>query len=227
MIFFDFKFTSNWSGFAPSFNLNSTLVSNQTEIETIAKLMKGDTFLGDDASVKNFKEQALDASILHLATHAEIDNNNPLYSKLVFSKDSVLTASDIYTLPINAELAVLSACETGFGKVEKSEGVMSMSRAFQYAGVSSTVMSLWKVPDQETAKLMELFYKYLKKGNSKDEALKNAKTEYLKTTDDVVLKHPFYWSGFVISGDVSAIESNSKLWLILLVFFWTFTIIPI
>lgn len=217
--FFDFKFTSNWSGFAPSFNLNSTLVSNQTEIEAIAKLMKGNMFLGDDASVKNFKEQALDASILHLATHAEIDNNNPLYSKLVFSKDSVLTASDIYTLPINAELAVLSACETGFGKLEKSEGVMSMSRAFQYAGVSSTVMSLWKVPDQETAKLMELFYKYLKKGNSKDEALKNAKTEYLKTIDDVVLKHPFYWSGFVISGDVSAIESNSKLWLILLVFF--------
>jgi len=212
--FFDFKFTSNWVGFAPEFKTNNALISSKAEIEAVAKLMKGDTFLGEQATVENFKRSTQNSSILHLATHAEIDKINPLYSKLIFAQDSVLTASDIYTLPINAELAVLSACETGFGKLEKSEGVMSMSRAFQYAGVRSTVMSLWKVPDQETAKLMESFYKHLKSGNSKDEALKKAKIEYLETTDDVVLKHPFYWSGFVISGDVSALESNSKTWLI-------------
>ncbi|WP_296380154.1 CHAT domain-containing protein [Winogradskyella sp.] len=217
--FFDFKFAANWIGFAPEFKTNNALTSSKIEIESVAKLMNGDTFLGEQASIENFKNYAQNSSILHLATHAEIDKVNPLYSKLFFAQDSVLTASDIYTLPINAELTVLSACETGFGKLEKSEGVMSMSRAFQYAGVRSTVMSLWKVPDQETAKLMESFYRYLKEGNSKDEALKKAKIEYLKTTDDAVLKHPFYWSGFVISGDVSALESNSKTWLIGLILF--------
>ncbi|MEH6537036.1 MAG: CHAT domain-containing protein [Psychroserpens sp.] len=215
--FFDFKFTTNWIGFAPEFKTNKALLSSKTEIESIAKLMKGDTFLDEQATVENFKRAIQNSSILHLATHAEIDEVNPLYSKLIFAQDSVLTASDIYTLRINAELAVLSACETGFGKLEKSEGVMSMSRAFQYAGVSSTVMSLWKVPDQETAKLMESFYKHLKAGNSKDEALKKAKIEYLETTDDVTLRHPFYWSGFVISGDVSAIDSSSNIWLFVLI----------
>lgn len=223
--FFDFKFTNNWVGFAPDFITNNTLASSKTEIEAVAELMKGDTFLGEQATVENFKWAAQNSSILHLATHAEIDKVNPLYSKLIFAQDSALTASDIYTLPINAELAVLSACETGFGKLEKSEGVMSMSRAFQYAGVSSTVMSLWKVPDQETAKLMEAFYKYLKAGNPKDEALKKAKIEYLETTDDAALKHPFYWSGFVISGDVSALESNSKAWLIALILLGILTLV--
>ncbi|WP_460220140.1 CHAT domain-containing protein [Psychroserpens sp. MEBiC05023] len=214
---FDFKFTTNWIGFAPDFEANNTLTSSKEEIESVAKLMNGDIFLGDQATVVNFKKSIQNASILHLATHAEIDKTNPLYSKLFFAQDSVLTASDIYTLPINADLAVLSACETGFGKLEKSEGVMSMSRAFKYSGVRCTVMSLWKVPDQETAKLMESFYKHLKAGNSKDEALKNAKIDYLNTTDDETLKHPFYWSGFVISGDVSPLKDTSNTFYYILV----------
>nr|WP_321234589.1 CHAT domain-containing tetratricopeptide repeat protein [uncultured Psychroserpens sp.] len=215
--FFNFKFTTNWVGFAPEFRSKNQLSSNKTEIEAVARLMKGNMFLGKQATIENFKKSTQNSSILHLATHAEIDKINPLYSKLIFAQDSTLTASDIYTLPINAELAVLSACETGFGKLEKSEGVMSMSRAFQYAGVSSTVMSLWKVPDQETAKLMESFYKHLKAGNSKDKALKKAKTEYLKATDDATLRHPFYWSGFVISGDVSPISNATNLFYYILV----------
>lgn len=215
--FFNFKFDSNWSGFAPTYKTNTTLTSNQDEITTIAKLMKGDAFLGDQASIDNFKIQAQNSSILHLATHAQVDHNNPLYNQLIFSKDAVLTASDIYTLAINADLTVLSACETGFGKLEKSEGVMSMSRAFQYAGVKSTMMSLWKIPDQETSKLMASFYTYLKKGFSKDKALQKAKLEYLKTTDDIALKHPYYWSGFIISGDIAPLENTSKLWIILLI----------
>jgi len=222
--FFKVKFDSNWSGFAPTYTSNTTLTANQEEISQVSKLMRGTAFLGLDASVSNFKKQAQNSSILHLATHAEIDHNNPLYNKLIFAEDSVLTASDIYTLPVNADLTVLSACETGFGKLEKSEGVMSMSRAFQYAGVKSTVMSLWKVPDQETAKLMTSFYGYLKKGLSKDVALQEAKVNYLKTTDDVALKHPYYWSGFIISGDVSPIKSTTKWWLILLIITGIFTL---
>ena len=201
------KFTSNWSGFAPSYLENKTLVANQTEIELIAELMKGESFLGSDASLQNFEKVTQNSSILHLATHAQVANDNPLYNHLVFSNDSILTASDIYTLSINADLAVLSACETGFGKLEKSEGVMSMSRAFQYAGVQSTVMSLWKIPDQESSKLMVSFYKHLKKGLHKDDALRNAKLDYLNLITDKTLRHPYFWAGFVISGDASPLQN--------------------
>jgi CHAT domain-containing protein len=213
--FFDFKFTTNWIGFAPEYQADNVLTSNKTEIEAVAKLMKGNTFIGEQATVENFKRAIQNSSILHLATHAEIEKVNPLYSKLIFTQDSVLTASDIYTLPINAELAVLSACETGFGKLEKNEGVMSMSRAFQYAGVRSTVMSLWKVPDKETKTIMIDFYRYLQKGKRKSEALRLAKLSFLKKNKNTVLVHPYYWSGFVINGNVDPIEigkSTHPLW---------------
>ncbi|MBC8754058.1 CHAT domain-containing protein [Kordia sp. YSTF-M3] len=223
--FFDFKFTRNWVGFAPEFKTNNALTSSKIEIEAVAKLMRGDTFLGEQATVESFIKSTQNSSILHLATHAEIDKVNPLYSKLIFAQDSVLTASDIYTLPINAELAVLSACETGFGKLEKSEGVMSMSRAFQYAGVRSTVMSLWKVPDKETSQIMVSFYTYLKSGTPKNKALQLAKLEYLNTVEDSFLKHPFYWAGFVLSGDISPIETGTNYWWLLFIVIPLFLII--
>lgn len=206
----------NWCGFAPKYIDDGILTSNQSEIEMLGKLMDGKIYTGNDATVDNFKSQSQNASILHLATHAEVNHDNPLYNKLLFAKDSTLTASEIYTMSIPTELAVLSACETGFGALEKSEGLMSMSRAFQYAGAKSTVMSLWKIPDKESAQLMVSFYNSLKKGLPKDEALQKAKLEYLYATDDETLKHPYYWSGFVISGDVTPIDTPLELWVWLL-----------
>ena len=112
--------------------------------------------------------------MLHLATHAEIDNKNPLYNKLIFS-DGDMTSSEIYLSETRAKMAVLSACNTGFGKLEKGEGVMSMARAFHFSGVPSVVMSLWKVPDRSTMQIMLLFYQHLENGESKSEALRKAK----------------------------------------------------
>lgn len=211
--FFQYDREQEWAGFAPSYAEDLRLFSNQEEVQSIAKEVHGDSYLGEFATRENFLKHNRDYKILHLATHAQIDNNNPLYNKLIFA-DGDLTASDIYLSDTRSKMAVLSACNTGFGKLEKGEGVMSMARAFHFSGVPSVVMSLWKVPDRSTKQIMLLFYKYLKEGNSKSEALQKAKLDYLSVTHDPALRHPYYWAGFVVNGNTEALglkKSNLNL----------------
>ena len=203
--FFQYDKGDNWAGFAPSYEDDLQLFSNQEEVQSIADQIGGDSFLGEFATRDNYLKYNRSYKVLHLATHAEIDNNNPLYNKLIFA-DGDLTASDIYLSDTRAKMAVLSACNTGFGKLEKGEGVMSMARAFHFSGVPSVVMSLWKVPDRSAKQIMLLFYKYLEKGNSKSVALQKAKLDYLSGTDDPAFRHPYYWAGFVINGNTEALD---------------------
>ena len=108
---------------------------------------------------------------------------------------------------LNADMAILSACQTGYGVINRGEGVMSLSRAFAYAGVPATVMSLWKVPDNTTKEIMVAFYQNLKAGQAKDEALRNAKREYLQNhAESDELQKPFYWAGFVAVGNMTPID---------------------
>lgn len=203
--YFKYSLPNYWAGFSPVYGEEESLSSNTNEIKEIANLVNGNSFVGKNSTKENFFKNYRNNSILHFAMHAEIDNNNPLYNKLIFS-DGDLTASEIYIADIKANLAVLSACNTGFGKLEKGEGVMSMARAFNYAGVPSIIMSLWRVPDKETKDIMVQFYKNLKEGETKSKALKNAKLAYLNATKDVNLKHPYYWSGFVLNGNTDSLE---------------------
>lgn len=208
------KSSNNWTGFAPEYKVNQ-LPNNHAEVDNISTLTHGKKIIGAAATKDKFLEEAPKASILHLATHSEFDKINPMLSKMYFydGEDSgELTASEVYNLDLNANLVVLSACNTGLGKIESGDGVMSISRAFTYAGVSSTIMSLWKVSDKETSTLMLLFYENLENGQSKNEALRNAKLTYLQNTHEPELKHPYYWAGFVISGDVTTVQKNSISW---------------
>ena len=203
-----------WVGFAPTYDKNP-LPNNAKEVQEIEEITNGKSYLGKEATKENFIALSKEYNILHLATHTEVDQNNPFYNKMLFSQegdDGLLTASEIYGLNLKANLAVLSSCNTGFGKLEKGEGIMSMSRAFTYAGVSSTLMTLWKVPDQETATITAYFYTHLQSGMTKDKALQEAKRLYLNTTTDDDLKQPYYWAGFVLSGDTSPIAQTSYFW---------------
>jgi LPXTG-motif cell wall-anchored protein len=118
---------------------------------------------------------------------------------------------ELYQLNFPSKMVVLSACSTGLGTQESGEGIMSLSRALAYSGVKSSVYSLWQVPDKETSEIMISFYQNLKKGQPKDEALANAKITFI--SNNPMKKHPFYWAGFVVNGDVSPIVSNSN-WMI-------------
>jgi CHAT domain-containing protein len=142
--------------------------------------------------------------------HTVIDDNNPLYSKLVFysdsaySDDGLLTTNEIFGLKLKASLAVLSSCSSGEGEFKRGEGVLSLARGFFYAGCPSLIMTLWKVEDESGLTLMKYFYKYLRKGYSKPKALQKAKIEYLKTVPQEK-QNPFYWSAYISIGNPSAI----------------------
>ncbi len=156
--------------------------------------------------------------MLHFATHFLIDDRQPLYSRIVLAADDVLQTYEIFDAELNAELAVLSACNTGLGKLEKGEGLIGISRAFLYAGVPSLVVSLWSVDDDATARIMELFYEHLRSGASKKQALRQAKLDYLSDArgDE---KDPFYWAPFILSGDwrplaLPAPRRSEQAWLV-------------
>ncbi len=186
------------------------------EAESIQTMVGGTHFQGQNASKEKFLTEASDFSILHLAMHSEMDNKKPLYSSLLFSGTDTtdfekLEAYELYNQKFNADLVVLSACSSGFDVYNKTEGLLGFAKAFAYSGVPSIVYSLWKVPDDATSHIMVNFYKYLKEGQRKDAALQNAKLAYL--ADDSIpesQKTPYFWAGFVASGNMSPIKLGSK-----------------
>lgn len=196
-------------------NSKSKLPKASDEVMAIFKIFDGKSYI--NASKKEFLESVEGFNILHLAMHSNIHESHPEFSSLNFygETNNQLFISELYNESLDADLAVLSACDTGSGFYENGEGVISLSRAFSYAGVPSTVVSLWKVDDEATAKIMMYFYEHLKLGETKDEALKNAKLDYLKHTDDDLLKHPYYWSGFVLSGNTDALVEKQNYWIYL------------
>jgi len=227
--FFKYDSQNDWAGFAPTYDADDEIVSAKNEIDDIASLTNGVKFVGYEAKKDTFLFHNQDYSILHLAMHAKIDNDNPLYNRLIF-EDGDLTSSEIYNSRSKANMVVLSACNTGFGKIEKGEGVMSMARAFHFSGVPSIVMSLWKVPDKETKSIMIDFYRFLQKGKRKSEALRLAKLSFLKKNKNTALVHPYYWSGFVINGNADPIKIGNSmqfLWWVLIVALMIATVVLI
>ncbi|MCB0839688.1 MAG: CHAT domain-containing protein [Bacteroidetes bacterium] len=182
------------------------------EVSEIASLMKGQAFIGKNAREWVFKEKAEDFHILHLAMHALTADQNPLFSRLVFTpandslEDNFLYAIELYNMNLAAQMTVLSACNTGLGSIKEGEGVMSLSRAFAYAGVPGLIMSLWSVPDQASSQIMLDFYRGIKEQKAKDKALREAKLNYLSQTKANELAHPFYWAGFVPVGDMHPVR---------------------
>ncbi|MCK6694511.1 MAG: CHAT domain-containing protein, partial [Thermoanaerobaculia bacterium] len=221
--------TLNFLGFAPHYDGDTTLLDSLflyddnmrkdlrplphsgEEVFRGAKMMKGQAFIGGEASKSAFTENASRARILHLATHGQANDRAGDYCFLVFANPAdsaqheLLYARDIYNLLINADLVTLSACETGIGELQGGEGIISLARAFAYAGAKSIVTSLWSVSDSKTKDLMLDFYRNLRKGMLKDEALRQAKLDYLKRHRGQAA-HPFYWAGFVGIGNMGKLK---------------------
>lgn len=174
------------------------------EAEYIAAEWKGDLY--KQASKRDFLENATRYQIYHFAMHALLDEADHRNSSLMFQGEEPLFYHELYGIHFPAELVVLSACNTGIGKLEKGEGLMSLSRALTYSGVRSSVYSLWQVPDKETSEIMMAFYANLKKGLSKTEALSKAKRDFL--TNNPMKSHPFFWAGFVINGHTGPLPSS-------------------
>jgi len=186
------------------------------EVRQVNAFFNGDTWLGAEATENKFKEKAAQYRVLHLAMHGLVDDQNPMASELVFTKsenlanDGYLSIREIYNLDLNADLVVLSACNSGYGKVQKGEGNISLARGFIYAGSSSVIMSLWKIPDLNTKEIMIELYKNLSSNMKKGYALQQAKLKYISDTEDPLHAHPYYWAGFILTGDDGEISSDSN-----------------
>ena len=182
------------------------LVGSKIEVSSINKIFRGEQQLDSLATEQNFKTFAGNYKILHIATHGLIDDKDPMNSRLLFyrnsdpEQDGNLYTYELFNMQLNAELAVLSACNTGYGKLEEGEGIISLARGFLFAGVPSIVMTLWCVPDGTSAMIVEHFYKYLKEGYPKDMALQKAKLDYLNQADNLK-SNPYFWAGFVNIGN--------------------------
>ena len=179
--------------------------------------INGQIFQDDKATKLNFQETYRNKGIIHFATHAQVNDAEPLKSFIALypeGKDFKLYTPELYNLSLeNTQLVVLSACETGKGQIRKGEGIISLARAFQFAGCPSVITTLWNAHDESIAKLSEKFYYYLKKGYPTDEAIRLSKIDLIQTESD----HPFYWSNFVLIGKSSVIPIASNnfiyLWL--------------
>lgn len=192
------KTTNDFIGFAPIDFINSKspqLKHSKKEIETIGSLLNGEIYIYNKSSKENFINKSSNTKVIHLATHATL-NHNP--SIAFYNKE--LKLHELYTYKNNADLVVLSACETNLGDIKPGEGVLSLARGFFYSGAKSVISSLWNVNDKSTTSIMTSFYKNLKGGKSKSLALTNAKREYINN-HSLSEKSPYYWASFVLIGD--------------------------
>ena len=187
------------------------MLASKSEIKQIDSLFvkshfKTDVFLESEASERNIGTLNLpDYRFVHIATHGFVDEKKPELSGLYFAPlkqagfDNILYTGEIYNLKLNADLLTLSACETAMGKVAEGEGILGFSRAFLYAGTKNLLLSLWKVNDFSTEKLMVLFYSnILEKQMNFPDALSQAKNTLIQNNE---FSHPFYWAPFILIGN--------------------------
>lgn len=185
----------------------TSLPSSGEEIADISKMMEGDFLINKDATAGNFARLAPAYAILHLSTHGVSDERMGDYSYVVFYPDdseaekALFTVKQIYSLKLNSDLVVLSACETARGELQKSEGVIGLSRAFVYAGARSVLSSLWLIDDSSTKDVMKNFYIRLSAGAGKSDALRQAKIDFLQNSVGSS-QHPFFWGAFILYGSI-------------------------
>ena len=194
------------------------LPASRDEVTRIAKRVEGSyglldrwrrtrtrVYLGDEAREEAVKSENLaDYRFVHFATHGLLDAKRPKLSGLVLAaetggeEDGILHLGEVYGLTLNADLVVLSACETGLGQVARGEGTIGLTRGFLYAGAAKVLVSLWPVSDATTADLMVDFYDQMLLGVSEAEALREAKRRLMKRQPEYA--KPYYWAPFILVG---------------------------
>ncbi|WP_283636040.1 CHAT domain-containing protein [Aquaticitalea lipolytica] len=228
-------YNSNFVAFAPEFNdkmksdykfaITDSLALDKTYLTLLpqpfsvdiaqqySELFNGSAYINKNATKQIFENSAKEHKIIHIGTHAESNNLSPELSRLIFAKNTTdennsLYTYEIYNQNLSSNLAILTACETGKPTYQSGEGMISLAHAFNYAGSESILTSLWKIDEQSSAKITELFYNYIKKGWAKDKALRQAKLDYIATAEGRMI-NPQYWAGLVLIGDTSAINIKS------------------
>jgi CHAT domain-containing protein/tetratricopeptide (TPR) repeat protein len=176
------------------------LLHADKEAADVAKLYHTQPLQTGRATRAQFMKRAPAYNLVHIAAHAELNANSPLFSRILLSPDGdsgVIEVREVYGMNLaRTNLVVLSACQTQLGKGSKGDDIVGLNRAFLYAGASSVIASLWTVDDKATSVLMKAFYGNLQQGLSKAASLQAAQIATRKK-----YPHPYYWAAFVLTGD--------------------------
>jgi hypothetical protein len=223
-----FNHEYDYSGFGVSDFNNETTSRNLVSLPMAPKEVQNislkldrftakNTMINESATAENFKDLAGKSRILHMATHSEVSESDPLFSRLHFyastgTDDSnpvigQLFAYEFFDLNMQNELVMLNSCESGGDRYLQGSGIMGISRALRYAGVQSLVLNAWSVNDQFAAEFAELFYEQLNTGKTKSRALQLAKIEFIKSKNS----NPHYWGPYILNGDNRPIIRSSDI----------------
>ncbi|MBL4716269.1 MAG: CHAT domain-containing protein [Bacteroidia bacterium] len=187
----------------------SSLPSSESEVTSILALFKkksnSKVYIKGEATEQTVKTDEIGTyKYIHFATHGFVNEERPKLSGILFADDTTKSAEDGilfsgegYNLNLSADLVVLSACQTGLGKVQKGEGIIGLTRGFLFSGASNLLVSLWRVADESTSKLMVDFYKHMLKLNSKSGALTETKRGMIANAKYAA---PYYWAPFILIG---------------------------
>jgi CHAT domain-containing protein len=217
-----------FAGFAPSYPGNSDsllfsatagvkldqLPGAREEILSLDRYYRGKSYIGADATKVKFFQEIRNKEIIHLAMHALLNENDPHKSLLLFSpsieQDKLqLHTYEVYSAKIRTSLVVLSACNTGNGKINKGEGIFSIARSFLLAGIKNVIYTQWAVTDKSGAQLMDNFYEFLSEGDPVDIALQKSKINFI-TGGDPMKAHPYYWAGYINMGNPLIMLSDKR-----------------
>ena len=214
--------SNSYIGIAPvHFNSKSLIDLKNSEhiIKEIAALFPSDVQLKGNATKANFLNSSKGNSILHLNTHAGIDEKTEI--PWLALHDTLISLTDIYIMNRSHDLVFLDACKTGDGKLQKGEGIESLSKAFFHAGAKSVIASQWNANENATNTISVSFFKALKEGSSKSYALRKAKLKYLEN-NELSGTFPYFWASLTLTGNSDALPttSNSYYWILFVSIFF-------
>ncbi|MDG5766371.1 CHAT domain-containing protein [Balneolales bacterium ANBcel1] len=193
-----------------------------TEISNRLDRLTNNVYHHSQTSTKNaFRNYSGKSRILHLASHSEVFETDPLYSPIYMSPErpesnpegnaesGLIYAYELFGMDLSNEMVMLNSCESGSGNYIQGSGIVGFSRAFNYAGVKSLVMNLWTIRDQSAYELSVSFYANLNEGMEKSEAMRQAKIAYMNSANS----NPSYWGSFVIYGSNDPVVKSFNFWL--------------
>ena len=184
-------------------------------VGSLSNMKNRRAYLDTASTEKVFKETAPNARILHLATHSELSDRDPLFSTIYMSADEQtadeefsgqIFAYELFELNLANDLIMLNSCESGSGSYLQGTGVMGISRALRYAGANSLILNLWSVNDMMASDFAIEFYKNINEGQTKDEALRQAKLHFLKNKN----ANPHYWGPYILIGNRDALVNPNR-----------------
>ncbi len=221
----NFNLRAKVYAFSPDYDTSKTagsaavLHGTGIEIGSIYNGFSGIKFTGNEATKANFIASLKNPVILHLAMHSMSDSTNSKYSYLLFDthneKEGKLYNYEISLKRIISPMVVLSACNSGSGTLYFGEGLMSLARSFTLAGAASVIKTAWDINDDASAAVMTSFYHYLSKGNEKNEAMRQAKLDYLRSCSPE-FAHPYFWAAYQVLGDNTPVARDSHKYIIVI-----------